>query len=593
MSQSTNATQVQNASAAMTQAPASSSTQIPDLLKIGSIPSNTQIEVETSILEPVTQSDTHVKFVLQNKGILHSNSKLEFEFTTPNDSTQTDESLLPAGVGIHGLIQRATLRVGTKTICEIDDYNYYAAYKSNFLSSEACLEREQWTSGRMAPNMEIEYTNRTHTPNNAGQNTRFSYGSFFQSNTSSGGRVEAGVGANDATAAGFSSGLTIGTGMEAQVPEYGGDFATPNTEKDVRPVPYQMSLTRKLETANGSGVYTSKQDLCPTWQINISDLFPFLKTNQLPLYMLSEPVNLELVFSSPGSLAAAQNVSSDRCVGSKNMPITIRQESTRMIADHLFYPQELMESYANANRNLQFQYVDYRLSKFSVTGQNAAAGPPAAPDGSLLSTGIRNLGGAGRIVSKVIFGVNPGTAEAGGGYNQNNSPWNKYVAMSPARDYTTGASGDTARKNGTATFNLKYNDQFLFPIDVTNSSRHFHNVVQSEGAVPNISREVYAGEGQVMAPSYWSNLAQAGDESILDVCGYGSQFWNAFRLNRGERINSRGIELYFQMNPMVGDSRPLGGAVDAANKMVLTQRCWLETMRVAELKDGYLECYYA
>ena len=79
------------------------------------------------------------------------------------------------------------------------------------------------------------------------------------------------------------------------------------------------------------------------------------------------------------------------------------------------------------------------------------------------------------------------------------------------------------------------------------------------------------------------------DDAVLDVCMYGSQFWNAFRLNRGERINSRGLELYFQMTPMAGDSRPL----DGVGPDILTQRCWLETMRVATLTDGYLECYYA
>ncbi len=38
-----------------------------------------------------------------------------------------------------------------------------------------------------------------------------------------------------------------------------------------------------------------------------------------------------------------------------------------MIADYLFYPNEMMVSYANANRNLQFNYPDYRLSKYSIS----------------------------------------------------------------------------------------------------------------------------------------------------------------------------------------------------------------------------------
>ena len=59
-------------------------------------------------------------------------------------------------------------------------------------------------------------------------------------------------------------------------------------------------------------------------------------------------------------------------------------------------------------------------------------------------------------------------------------------------------------------------------------------------------------------------------------------FWQASRLNRGERINSRGLELYMSMTQ-----------VSATNGGQYVQKCWLETLRVAELRDGYLSCYYA
>ena len=85
MSQSYQGSAVQNTGSnpvvATTQTPKSSAT-IPDLLRIGSLPSNTAIDVETAILEPVTQSQTHCRFVLQNKGILHSHSSVEFCLST-------------------------------------------------------------------------------------------------------------------------------------------------------------------------------------------------------------------------------------------------------------------------------------------------------------------------------------------------------------------------------------------------------------------------------------------------------------------------------------------------------------------------------
>ena len=87
--------------------PSMSATQIPDLLKIGSIPTDTQMDVDSDILDPVVQNDTFIRFVLQNKGLLHSHSKIQVGFTSA-----TDISTLPLNVGIAALFQRATLRVG-------------------------------------------------------------------------------------------------------------------------------------------------------------------------------------------------------------------------------------------------------------------------------------------------------------------------------------------------------------------------------------------------------------------------------------------------------------------------------------------------
>ena len=53
-----------------------SSGGVPDLMKIGSIPVNTVQEVETAILEPVVRSDTFARFVLPNKGLLHSHYRM-------------------------------------------------------------------------------------------------------------------------------------------------------------------------------------------------------------------------------------------------------------------------------------------------------------------------------------------------------------------------------------------------------------------------------------------------------------------------------------------------------------------------------------
>ena len=54
--------------------------QIPDLVKIGAVSTDTAINVQTDILDPVIFSDSECRFVLENKGILHSNSRITIFF---------------------------------------------------------------------------------------------------------------------------------------------------------------------------------------------------------------------------------------------------------------------------------------------------------------------------------------------------------------------------------------------------------------------------------------------------------------------------------------------------------------------------------
>ena len=45
--------------------------QIPDLVRIGSVSTDTAINCQTDILDPVIFSEREARFVLDNKGILH------------------------------------------------------------------------------------------------------------------------------------------------------------------------------------------------------------------------------------------------------------------------------------------------------------------------------------------------------------------------------------------------------------------------------------------------------------------------------------------------------------------------------------------
>ena len=69
-----------------------------------------------------------------------------------------------------------------------------------------------------------------------------------------------------------------------------------------------------------------------------------------------------------------------------------------MIADYTTYDGNVMEAWARKNSQLMFSYMDYRLTRQTI----------AVDTGSDINQGIdniRNVGGAGRLVSKIFVGT--------------------------------------------------------------------------------------------------------------------------------------------------------------------------------------------
>tara|TARA_R110000803_G_scaffold59519_2_gene118178 strand:- start:6807 stop:8216 length:1410 start_codon:yes stop_codon:yes gene_type:complete len=110
--------------------------------------------IDTIIHEPVVVSDTFIRFEMQSSGLLNPKSRITFAMDTAVDS------FYPLNVGVGSLIQRATLRIGGKTICEVEDWSHYFAYKSMFVDQEVNKQREQFNSGRCMSNS-VEYDDDT------------------------------------------------------------------------------------------------------------------------------------------------------------------------------------------------------------------------------------------------------------------------------------------------------------------------------------------------------------------------------------------------------------------------------------------------
>jgi len=463
---------------------------VPNLLRVSPMDTTTATDIETSILDPVVQSDNFCRFVFLNKGILHSHSKI----TLSASVASTNKRYYPLNIGVKSLISRATLKVGTKTLQEIDGYNYLSAYKDMFVSNEHQLEREQVQSGKCIAH-EFRYSDATNVDGGAENNTK-------------------------APVYGLSNGR-----------EY---------DKIV-------GATGRLYTQDWADVANA-----PVFQVALSELFPMLKQTQLPLYMMREQVSIELTFEpvNLSRVCVASGVSTD--------PVTIQQDQTKLIADYIYYPQDMMDEYARANNTISFNHFDYRHSKLSVSATSTSG-----------TTQIRNLGGAGRIVTKVITGLQADSAS-------NTSILNQFHSISPEAHYEFGQAPASGKQNGSLTVNVRYNDRFLFPIDVTNPARHFHNTAQSEGMVPFVTREEFCAEGVALtSDTYEGHVQNTGDGG--DEAGILGRFnWLSYRLNRNERINSRGIEYYFKYDGLDND----GGS--------FTQRTWLELAKMTTLSGGFV-----
>jgi len=180
---------------------------------------------------------------------------------------------------------------------------------------------------------------------------------------------------------------------------------------------------------------------------------------------------------------------------------------------------------------------------------------------------VLNVGGAGRIVNKCFTSLGDDNDLANGLLNI----------------YTANATGINGSNNGELTTNVRYNDHFLYPIDRKLSAIQFHDIVQTEGNVPYITRDEYNREGGGTGGGGLSSKERSGyNGNLLSANWSGRYFHQAHRLNRNERINSRGIELETTYSSLPTSA---GGSY--------TQRVWIEIVRSATLRDGMMDVFYA
>ena len=455
---------------------------IPNFLMLEQIPTNYVQQIETDLLEPVVfqqgsaTTDGFCRFTLQNKGFLHSHSKI---FIALEPGAGISKGFLQPHVGIGQIVKKAVLKIGNKALNELDSWSSLHAVKSSLITNENNYEREMFTTGRwMSHQFEFNTSSRT-----------------------------------------FADSYGLDTGVE----RVGEDRALPSW--------YVMD--------------TAKPTQCPSFQIDLSDLFPFLKVNQLPLYMIREAITIELTFFPTEGAGRIQMNASD----TPNY-VHIAQDQLKFCADYVYYgATDEMARFAAANQDMSFSFVDYRLVENTTS--------PAA----LGSTVVRNLGMANRIVPRIIT-VLPDTS--GGGVQ---TLLGENTSIAPF----TSASG--VQSSSAIKYNVRYNDRYEYTSDVDSTSRLFSNFTQSEG-VPFVSRAEFSDQ------SVGAITAGKVEGIVQSTSLQGHMFYLGTRLTNG-RVGQRGIDIY-----ITGDFASSGTVIDL-------MRTYCEYVRVARLSGGMFEVYNA
>ena len=495
---------------------------VPNLLRIGQIPANMAMEVETSIVEPVVQTESFIRFQMNRSGFLHSNSKLLLSLdgssfanyrareaaTGTKPAGVKGAAFYPANIGISNLISRVRLLSGNTVIQEIDDWNFLEAYKAMFVANENNKEKAQYTESKL-------------------MNLAFAYDD-----------EDAVVGTSQR-----SDVKSIGIGLDNGTCYDGSYNITDGANED-----YDMYARRCQSIEND-----------PVYQVSLSSLVPFLKSTQLPLFMFDEQIFLEITLVSATDRAVGNARQMSGTADEKALSFKMNQNETRLIVDYISYPEDTMNAWANSNKNMSFTYFDYELSKFTVSKAVANTGF------------IRNCGGAGKLITKMICGL----SQDMGDEDSNKAILGDYAFVHPNRD--------TAKTVERVETNLRYNDRYLYPITVKNDSYHFSNTLAAESVPPFVTRDMYACQGNSTVERKYNgvlqNAVKTGTGGKFNFGIVGSFFWQAFKLNRNERINQKGIELYQKYVDIE----------DTAH----TLRIWLEVMKVATLVDGKLRSAYA
>tara|TARA_R110002073_G_scaffold24415_2_gene82506 strand:- start:1453 stop:2886 length:1434 start_codon:yes stop_codon:yes gene_type:complete len=206
----------------------------------------------------------------------------------------------------------------------------------------------------------------------------------------------------------------------------------------------------------------------PTFQIKLSELFPMLRSVQLPLFVFNEPVSIELTFRTQadggGDLGKLACAGTDPGGITYNTGCNLDTQSVKFLADYLTYDDNTMAKTAAqvmSAQGIQMPYEDLLLTIGNVPAQAAAA----AVENNKTTTEIAV---AGRLVRQFVV------------HTSNN-----------ADNELMGRYASTSHQNPD-TYNLRINDMLFYPNDITRESQKQHELSKCFGRDIEIHNAEYS-----------------------------------------------------------------------------------------------------
>jgi len=169
---------------------------------------------------------------------------------------------------------------------------------------------------------------------------------------------------------------------------------------------YQMKdviydATQTAATIDPAVQITVSETECPVFSIRLSELFPMMRNVQLPLYLMNEPVSIELTWNSQAT--GAGTLGKMLCFqagfgGATGAKIGL--DNVKFLADYLTYEDGRMAATAkivNSDQGLSMPYED-----MIVTNTNIPAVTVTGTD-IVVQNITRDLGLSGRNVRQVLL----------------------------------------------------------------------------------------------------------------------------------------------------------------------------------------------